>query len=120
MIRQKLEVNTNYYPLPIHRKLYIQSRYEGKAQLYIAPRISSDTSLPYVDAKDIILHLKTIFANLNRRVEAYTVYYKLKIKPKDSFTNFLTEFIQLAEEAIVITENYKRDLYSKLLYLLQS
>ena len=37
--------------------------------------MSSDTSIPYVDAKDIILHLKTIFANLNRRVEAYTVYY---------------------------------------------
>ncbi|KAJ5845119.1 hypothetical protein N7534_008788, partial [Penicillium rubens] len=59
--------------------------------LYIAPRISSDTSILYVDAKDIILHLKTIFANLNRRIEAYTVYYKLKIKPKDSFTNFLID-----------------------------
>ncbi|KAJ5868026.1 hypothetical protein N7534_002579, partial [Penicillium rubens] len=42
-------------------------------------------------AKDIILYLKTIFANLNRRIEAYTIYYKLKIKPKDSFTNFLID-----------------------------
>ncbi|KAJ5260704.1 hypothetical protein N7505_009054 [Penicillium chrysogenum] len=120
VIRQKLEVNADYYPLPIHRKLYIQSRCEGKAQLHIAPRISSDASLPYVDAEDIILHLKTVFANPNRCVEAYTVYHKLKIKPKDSFTDFLTEFMQLAEEAVVVAENRKRDLYSKLPYLLQS
>ena len=66
----------------------------------------------------MIVHLKTVFANLNRRTKVYTVYYKLIIKPKDDFTDFLTEFIQLAKEAAMIKENYKYDLYSKLLYLL--
>lgn len=120
VIRQKLEANADYYPLPVHRKLYVQSRCEGKAQLHIAPRMSSDASIPYADAKDIILHLKTVFANPNRRAEAYTAYHKLKMKPKDSFTDFLAEFMQLAEEAVVVAENRKRDLYSKLPYLLQS
>jgi hypothetical protein len=66
----------------------------------------------------MIVHLKTVFANPNRRAEAYTAYYKLIIKLKDSFTDFLTKFIQLTKEAAIIKENRKRDLYSKLLYLL--
>lgn len=37
VIRQKLEANTDYYPLLVYLKLYIQGRYEGKAQLYIVP-----------------------------------------------------------------------------------
>ncbi|EKV20697.1 hypothetical protein PDIP_13780 [Penicillium digitatum Pd1] len=110
VIRQKLEANTDHYPLPIHRKLYVQSRCEGKAQLHIAPRMSSDSSNAYVDAEDMIVHLKTVFANPNRRAEAYTAYHKLIMTPKDHFTDFLAEFMQLAEEAAVIEENRKRDL----------
>lgn len=120
VIRQKLEANADHYPLPVHRKLYVQSRCEGKAQLHIAPRMSTDASTPYEDAEDIILHLKTVFANPNRRAEAYTAYHKLKMRPKDNFTDFLAEFMQLAEEAAVVIENRKRDLYSKLPYLLQT
>ncbi|KAJ5816991.1 hypothetical protein N7447_009224 [Penicillium robsamsonii] len=112
VIRQKLEANADHYPLPVHRKLYVQSRCEGKAQLHIAPRMSSDASFPYADAEDIIHHLKTVFANLNRRAEAYTAYHKLKMKPKDSFTDFLTEFMQLAEEAVVIAENLNQNTVS--------
>ncbi|KAJ9480522.1 hypothetical protein VN97_g13036 [Penicillium thymicola] len=120
VIRQKLEANADHYPLPVHRKLYVQSRCEGKAQLHIAPRMSTDASTPYEDAEDIILHLKTVFANPNRRAEAYTAYHRLKMKPKDNSTDFLAEFMQLAEEAAVVIENRKRDLYSKLPYLLQT
>ena len=120
VMRQKLEANADHYPLPVHRKLYVQSRCEGKAQLHIAPRMGSDSNNLYIDAEDMIVHLKTVFANPNRRAEAYTAYHKLMMKPKDSFTDFLAEFMQLAEEAAVIEENRKRDLYSKLLYLLQS
>ncbi|KAJ5515156.1 hypothetical protein N7463_004708 [Penicillium fimorum] len=120
VVRQKLEANADHYPLPVHRKLYVQSRCEGKAQLHIAPRLSAESSAPYADADDMIAHLKTVFANPNRRAEAYTAYHKLKMKPKDSFTDFLAEFMQLAEEAVAVEENRKRDLYSKLPYLLQS
>jgi hypothetical protein len=56
--------------------------------------------------------------NPNRKAKAYTEYYKLKIKPRDSYTDFITEFLLLTKEAYIIEENRKRDLYSKLLYLL--
>jgi hypothetical protein len=81
--------------------------------------MSADSSSPYADADDIIAHLKTVFANPNRKAEAYTEYHKLKMKPRDSYTDFIAEFLLLAEEACVIEENRKRDLYSKLPYLLK-
>ncbi|KAJ5206730.1 hypothetical protein N7472_003178 [Penicillium cf. griseofulvum] len=36
IICQKLEANSDHYPLPVHRNLYVQSRCEGKAPLPIA------------------------------------------------------------------------------------
>ena len=120
VIRQKLEANADHYPLPVHRKLYVQSRCEGKAQLHIAPRMNPTSTMPYADADDILAHLKTVFANPNRKAEAYTSYHQLMMKLSASFIDFLAEFMQLAEEACVVQENRKRDLYSKLPYLLQS
>ncbi|KAI3115140.1 transcriptional regulator family: Zinc finger, CCHC-type [Penicillium roqueforti] len=82
--------------------------------------MSAASSNLYLDAEDIIAHLRTVFANPNRKAEAYTSYHKLTMKPRDDFTDFLAEFMQLAEEAAVVKENRKRDLYLKLPYLLQS
>lgn len=47
----------------------------------------------YADTEDIIVYLCTVFANLNRCTEVYTAYYKLKIKPKEDFTDFLAKFM---------------------------
>jgi hypothetical protein len=74
----------------------------------------------YTDVEDILIHLKTVFTNLNRKAEVYTQFYKLKMKPKENFTDFLASFIQLAEEACILIENRKQDLYLMLLYLLQT
>lgn len=119
VVRQTLEANADHYPLPVHRKLCVRSRCEGKPRLSIAPRITSDSSNPYVDAEDIMVHLKTGCANPNRRAEAYAAYRKLIMKPKDDFPDFLAEFILLAEEAAVLEETRKWVLYSKLPYRLQ-
>lgn len=85
VVRQTLEANADHYPLPVHRKLCVLSPWEGKPRLSIAPRITSDSSNPYVDAEDIMVHLKTGCANPNRRAEAYAAYRKLIMKPKDDF-----------------------------------
>ncbi|KAJ5124614.1 uncharacterized protein N7515_003051 [Penicillium bovifimosum] len=119
-IRQKLLANADHYPEPVHRKLYVQSRCEGKAQLHIAPRMDEASTRPYEDAEDILSHLRSVFANPNRKAEAYSAYHQLTMKPRDGFTDFLAEFLQLAEEACVVRENLKRDLYLKLPNLLQT
>jgi hypothetical protein len=85
----------------------------GKAQLHIAPRMDAASSRPYEDEEDILEHLKSVFANPNRKAEAYSAYHQLTMKPRDSFIDFLAEFLQLAEEACVVQENRKRDLYLK-------
>ncbi|KAJ5142511.1 uncharacterized protein N7515_001298 [Penicillium bovifimosum] len=118
VIRQKPEANSDHHPLPVHRLLYVQSRCEGKAQLHIAPRMHAGASNPYLDAEDMISHLRSVFQNRNRESEALAQYQKLSMKPKDSFTDFLAEFMQLAEEAGVMEKARKRDL--KLPYLLQT
>jgi hypothetical protein len=120
VIRQKLLANADHYPNPIHRMIYVQSRCEGKAQLHIAPRMDPESATPYTDAEDILMHLKTVFANPNRKAEAYTQFHKLKMKPKENFTDFLASFMQLAEEACIPIENRKQDLYFMLPYLLQT
>jgi Skp family chaperone for outer membrane proteins len=120
IVRQKLIANADHYPQPVHRMLYVQSRCEGKAQLHIAPRMDAASSRPYEDEEDILEHLKSVFANPNRKAEAYSAYHQLTMKPRDSFIDFLAEFLQLAEEACVVQENRKRDLYLKLPPLLQN
>jgi hypothetical protein len=82
--------------------------------------MNPSATLPYIDSDNVISYLRTVFSNPNRKAEAYTAYHKLKMKPKDDYADFLAEFMQLAEEAGVVVENRKRDLYSKLPYLLQS
>jgi hypothetical protein len=124
-ITHRLQVSSGNGPgpsdtLPLHRMLYVQSRCEGKAQLHIAPRMDASSSRPYEDAEDILEHLKSVLANPNRKAEAYSAYHQLTMKPRDSFTDFLAEFLQLAEEACVVRENLKRDLYLKLPHLLQT
>ncbi|OQE34336.1 hypothetical protein PENCOP_c021G03699 [Penicillium coprophilum] len=120
IIRQKLRANADYFPTPDHRKFYIQSRCEGKAHMHIAPRLNDKASEPYIDAEDMLDHLRSVFENPNRVAEAFTEYSKLKMKPKDNFNDFLSEFIQLAEEAQVPMGSRKRDLLSKLPYLLRN
>ncbi|KAJ5661416.1 uncharacterized protein N7477_009032 [Penicillium maclennaniae] len=120
MIKRKLAANADHYPTAEHRMIYVASRCEGKALLYIHPRLEEDASNPYRDALDIMEHLKGVFQNPNRAAEAYQEYQRLTMKPKDNFNDFLAEFVRLAEEANQPEDRRKRDLYDKLPNLLQT
>ena len=74
----------------------------------------------YDDDEEILTHLRGVFANPNRAAEAYAQYHDLIMKPKENFNDFYAEFSRLAEEANIPMLYRKRDLYSKLPYLLQS
>lgn len=66
----------------------------------------------------MITYLKTVFYNPNYYVEVFIAYYILQIKSRDFFINFITNYLQLIEEARVIKINYKEDFFIKLLFLL--
>ena len=118
-IRHKLQANADHFPDPIHRMIYVQSRCEGQAQLHLATRMDPDSSNAYQDFEDILTHLKTVFANPNRRKEAFNKFHKLRMNPKDKFTEFLSEFLQLAEEGNILKTDLKEHLWSMLPYLMQ-
>ncbi|KAJ5139050.1 uncharacterized protein N7515_003898 [Penicillium bovifimosum] len=69
--------------------------------------VGASSSRPYGDAEDILKHLKSLFANPNRKAEAYSAYHQLTMKPRDSFSDFLAGFLQLAEGACVVRENLR-------------
>jgi hypothetical protein len=119
-IRQKLQANADHFPEALHRMIYIQSRYKGKAAIHIAPRISGNDEDQYADDEEILTHLRGVFANPNRIAESYAQYKELAMKPKDHFNDFYAEFSRLAGEAKIPMIHRKRDLYSKLPYLLQN
>jgi hypothetical protein len=67
--------------------------------------MSAASSSPYADSDDIIAHLKTVSANSNSKSEACPKYHKLKMKPRDSYADFIAEFLLLTDESYVIEEN---------------
>ena len=86
--------------------------------MYIAPRITRESRELYDNNKEILTHLRGVFANPNRAAEVYAQYYNLIMKPKENFNDFYAKFSRLVEEANIPMLYRKRDLYSKLLYLL--
>lgn len=98
--------------------LYVNSRYNEKALIYISLRSDSNSENPYTDVEDIFVYLKTVFYNSNWYIEALIAYYNLKMKPKDAFTDFIAEFLQLVDKVKIVADYRKNNLFNKLSYLL--
>lgn len=92
-ICQKLEVNVDHFPTPLTCKIYVTSHCMGRARLHIERRLDPESEKPYADADDMIAHLKIVFYNPNRRVEALIAYHALRMKSRDSFTDFIADYL---------------------------
>ncbi|KAJ5139114.1 uncharacterized protein N7515_000202 [Penicillium bovifimosum] len=119
-IKRKLTGNADHFPDANARIQYVQSRAEGQAFRHMAPRLNEESPDPYKDYGDILAHMKTVFSNPNHAAEARAKYQRLTMKPRDQFTSFLADFMELANEANIHVDNRKVDLYEKLPPLLQS
>jgi hypothetical protein len=75
--------------------------------------------MAYKDAPDLLKHLETVFADPNRQVNARKKYHDLTMRLNQDFNDFLAEFVRLAEEAEIVEEHRKEDLYHKITYKLQ-
>lgn len=119
-IRSKLLLNEDHYPTASHQLAYVRSRCEGKALRHVSPRMQPDASKPYQTIDDVFNHLESVFHDPNHKQVARDQYLELKMSPKQDFTDFLAEFVHLAEESEQPTELRKRDLYRMIPILMQN
>lgn len=113
-MEDKLTANADRYPTPALRLAYVKSRCGGRAAEHIISRSRSKAMNQYQDAADIFDHLKTIFQDVNRIVNAKAKYRRLFMKASDKFQDFLSDFSYLAQESDLAESEWKEELYYKL------
>jgi hypothetical protein len=113
-MEDKLAANADRYQTPALRLAYVKSRCGGRASTHIISRSRSNVMKQYQDAPDIFDHLKTIFLDANRVLNAKRRYRCLFMKASDKSQDFLSEFLYLAQEANLAESEWKEELYYKL------
>ncbi|KAL2007033.1 hypothetical protein VTN00DRAFT_8471 [Thermoascus crustaceus] len=118
-MKNKLAVNADHYPSEELRMAYVENRVGGKASDHLAPRLRDEAPNRYQTADEIFAHLKTIYLDPNRIVNAKFKFRNLQMTPSDCYHDFVTEFLHLAGEAQIPETEYKKELYHKLTWKLQ-
>jgi hypothetical protein len=113
-MEDKLAANADHYATPAMRLAYVKSRCGGRAAEHIVARSRSDAANLYRDSIDIFEHLKTIFQDVNRVLNAKGKFRRLFMKNNDKFQDFLSDFSYLAQESGLADSEWKEELYYKL------
>ena len=110
----KLRVNSDHFESEEAKIFYVYDRTEGDAQEHLYPRCKEDAAHPFLTAKEMIQYLTQIYRNPYHVRDARQEYQALKMKFGQSFHEFKTKFLRLAEESQT-SENLRfYDLYDKL------
>lgn len=102
------------------RMHYVFSVTSGTAQNHLRTRMSRTASNPFRSVNEMIEVLETAFVNPNRVREAGMEYRQLTMNTTDTFIDFKTRFLLLAEEAGIPQSSRRLDLYDKLTVELQT
>jgi hypothetical protein len=99
---------------------YVFSVTSGTAQSHLQTRMLRTASNPFRSVDEMIEVLETAFVNPNRIREAGMEYRQLIMSTTDTFVDFKTRFLLLAEEAGIPQSSRRLDLYDKLTVELQT
>jgi hypothetical protein len=113
-MNDKLTANADRYPTAALRLAYVKSRCSGQAAEHLVARSRIDAFNPYRDAVDVLEHLKTIYQDVNRTLNAKARFRRLFMKNGVRFQEFLSEFSYLAQESELAEPEWKEELYYKL------
>jgi hypothetical protein len=102
------------------RMHYVFSVTSGTAQNHLCSRMSRTVSNLFRSVNDMLKVLETAFVNPNRIREAGMEYRQLMMGATDTFVDFKTRFLLLANEAGVPQSSRRLDLYDKLMVELQA
>jgi hypothetical protein len=92
---------------------YVTSLIVGKAKEHIMPHMCDELINKYLIVKDVFEHLKTIYSNPNRVVNAQYQFQSLQMRVIDQFHDFLSKFLCLIAEAETPENILQDELYRK-------
>jgi hypothetical protein len=100
---------------------YLFGRTTGDANKHPYPRYTSEESNqnPYTSYQETFATLDAAFKNYHQVRDAQNEYRDLKINTHQSFHNFHTQFVHLANEGRIPKSDHFHDLYDKLTTSLQ-
>jgi len=110
----KFTVNADHFESEFAKMGYLFDRTQGKAQKHLLPRFKPDATHPYHDTKEMMDHLTRIYTNPNRVREAEVEYQNLRMTYKQTFHEFETQFLHLADEAEIPTSSRFYGLFDRL------
>ena len=111
-IEGKLELDP--FPTEQSKMLYLFGCTTGNAQKALKTRYGNKN--PFQTAKEMIEHLANIYLDPYKVENARQQYRTIRMKPTQSFTEFYTEFLQLAGDADIPPPDWRPDLYDKLTF----
>jgi hypothetical protein len=113
-IKDKLAANEDHYPTAALRLAYVKSRCGGRAAEHLITQSRDEALNKYTDAIDVLDHLKIIYQDVNRVIQAKIKFRSLYMKPADKFQEFLSEFSYLAQESGLSLPEWKEELYHRI------
>lgn len=117
-VENKLEANADHYPTAQARLAYVKSMCKGEAANHLLPRFRKDSPQRYQDVSDIFEHLRTIYIDENRVINAKMELRRLTMRDM-KFQTFLSKFALLAQESGLASSEWKEELYYKLSFEMQ-
>ena len=100
---------------------YIFGRTEGDAQEHLYPRYTEDeeNENPYTSYQEMFETLDAIYKNAHQVQDSRQAYRDLRMGSNQSFQDFKTKFIQLANEGRIPSSDRFDDMYEKMTTSLQ-
>ena len=117
----KYEVDEEMFPTERSAMLYLFNRTEGDAQNHLHPRYTRDASNtdPYTLVAEMWETLDMIYVNPHLVRDSRNEYKELRMAPTQSFNDFKTRFVHLANAGRVPLQDRFDDMYDKLTTALQ-
>jgi hypothetical protein len=122
LIFDKFEKDHPMFETPRDYMSYVFKSTQGDAQRHLLPRYTRKTTNldPFRTYQEMLDLLDSIYVNTNHVQDSRYAYQELRMRANQSFQDFKTEFIQLADDGQIPLADRFDDLYNKVTTLLQS
>jgi hypothetical protein len=113
---EKIEIDAAFFSPGRERMIYTFNRTEGAAQEHLYPRHANQhgNKQPYTTWREMIVTLDAIYIAPHIQRNARNAYIELTMALTESFQDFKTRFLHIANDRDVPAADYFMDLFNKL------